>query len=51
MLAHLKDNPEHAFGLLMNWALRTQSRERARARRVYSALKLNLPRRGKAPTA
>ncbi|MBO9741389.1 IS3 family transposase, partial [Xanthomonas axonopodis pv. begoniae] len=45
--AHLKDNPGHGFGLLMDWALRPQGWGKTRAWRVYITLKLNLPRRGK----
>lgn len=45
--AHLKDNPGHGFGLLMDWALRPRGWGKTRAWRVYTALKLNLPRRGK----
>ncbi len=45
--AHLKDNPGHGFDLLMDWALRPQGWGKTCAWRVYTALKLNLPRRGK----
>lgn len=47
MEAHLKDNPRHGFGLLMDYALRPLGRGKTRAWRVHTALKLNLPRRGK----
>lgn len=47
MEAHLKDNPGHGFGLLMDCALRAQGWGKTHAWRVYKALKLNLPRRGK----
>jgi hypothetical protein len=47
MEAHLKDNPGHGSGLLMDYALRPLSWGKTRAWRVYTALKLNLPRRGK----
>lgn len=46
MEAHLRDNPRHGFGLLMDYALRPLGRGKTRAWRVYTALKLNLPRRG-----
>lgn len=45
--AHLQDNPGHGFGLLFDGALRLQGWGKTRAWRVYTALKLNLPRRGK----
>lgn len=45
--AHLKDNPGHGFGLLLDGALRPLGWGKTRAWRVYTALKLNLPRRGK----
>lgn len=45
--AHLKDNPGHGFGLLFDTALRPGGWGKTRAWRVYSTLKLNLPRRGK----
>ena len=45
--AHVKDNPGHGFGLLFDCALRSQGWGKTRACRVYTALKLNLPRRGK----
>jgi putative transposase len=47
MEMHLKDNPGHGFGLLMDCALRPQGWGKTRAWRIYRALKLNLPRRGK----
>jgi len=47
MEAHLKDNPGHGFGLLMDYALRPLGWGKTRAWRVYTALKLNLPRWGK----
>ncbi len=43
--AHVKDNPGHGFGLLFDCALRSQGWGKTRAWRVYTALKLNLPRR------
>lgn len=45
--AHLKDNPGHGFGLLFDGALRPLGWGKTRAWRVYTALKFNLPRRGK----
>ncbi len=45
--AHLKDNPGHGFGLLFDQALRPVGFGKTRSWRVYVALKLNLPRRGK----
>lgn len=45
--AHLKENPGHGFGLLFDQALQPQGWGKTRAWRVYLALKLNLPRRGK----
>lgn len=45
--AHLKDNPGHGFGLLFDQALRPQGFGKTRSWRVYVALRLNLPRRGK----
>lgn len=45
--AHVKDNPGHGFGLLFDCALRPQGWGKTRAWRVYTALRLNLPRRGK----
>lgn len=47
MEAHLKDNPGHGFGLLFDQALRPGGFGKTRSWRVYVALKLNLPRRGK----
>ncbi|AZR28112.1 hypothetical protein NX80_018460 [Xanthomonas vasicola pv. arecae] len=45
--AHLENNPEHGVGLLMEWALRPRGWGWPRAWRVYTTLKLKLPRRGK----
>lgn len=45
--AHLKDNPGHGFGLLCSQALRPLGFGKTRAWRVYTSMKLNLPRRGK----
>lgn len=45
--AHLKDNPGHGFGLLFDQALRPRGFGKTRSWRVYMAMKLNLPRRGK----
>jgi putative transposase len=45
--AHLKVNPGQGFGLLLDGALRPRGWGKTRAWRVYTALKLNLPRRGK----
>lgn len=47
MQAHLKDNPGYGFGLLFGEALRPRGWGKTRSWRVYTALKLNLPRRGK----
>ena len=47
MQAHLKDNPGHGFGLLFGAALRPRGWGKTRCWRVYTSLKLNLPRRGK----
>lgn len=44
---HVKDNPGHGFGLLLNQALRPKGFGKTRSWRVYVALKLNFPRRGK----
>ncbi len=44
---HLKDNPDHGFGLLFDQVLRPIGFGKTRSWRVYVALKLNLPRRGK----
>jgi putative transposase len=45
--AHLKDNPGYGFGLLYDEALQPAGFGKTRSWRVYKALKLNLPRRGK----
>lgn len=45
--AHLKDNPGHGFGFLFNQALKPMEFGKTRSWRVYVAMKLNLPRRGK----
>ncbi|MBS7459051.1 DDE-type integrase/transposase/recombinase, partial [Coralloluteibacterium stylophorae] len=45
--AHLQENPGHGFGLLFDEALRPAGWGKTRAWRVYKALRLNLPRRGK----
>jgi len=45
--AHLKDNPGHGFGLLFGQALHPAGFGKTRSWRVYVALRLNLPRRGK----
>ncbi len=45
--AHLKDNPGHGFGLLFDQTLRPRGFGKTRCWRVYVAMKLNLPRRGK----
>jgi putative transposase len=47
MQAHLKDNPGYGFGLLFGEALKPRGWGKTRSWRVYTALKLNLPRRGK----
>ena len=44
---HLKDNPGHGFGLLYDQALHPAGFGKTRSWRVYKALKLNWPRRGK----
>jgi hypothetical protein len=45
--SHLKDNPGHGFSLLFDQALHPKGFGKTRSWRVYVALKLNLPRRGK----
>ena len=45
--SHLKENPGHGFGLLFDQALYPKVFGKTRGWRVYVALKLNLPRRGK----
>lgn len=45
--SHVKDNPGHGFGLLFDQALQPMGFGKTRSWRVYVALKLNLPRRGK----
>jgi len=45
--AHLKDNPGYGFGLLFDEALQPRGFGKTRSWRVYVAMKLNLPRRGK----
>jgi putative transposase len=45
--SHLKDNPGHGFSLLFDQALHPRGFGKTRSWRVYVALKLNLPRRGK----
>lgn len=45
--AHLKENPDHGFGLLFDEALHPKGWGKTRAWRVYKALRLNLPRGGK----
>lgn len=45
--AHLKDNPGHGFGLLFDQALKPMGFGKTHSWRVYVAMKLNLPRRGK----
>lgn len=47
MQAHVTTNPGHGFGLLYALALRPRGWGKTRGWRVYRALKLNLPRRGK----
>lgn len=47
MQIHLKDNPGYGFGLLFNEALRPRGWGKTRCWRVYTGLKLNLPRCGK----
>lgn len=47
MQAHLKNNPGYGFELLFGEALKPRGWGMTRSRRVYTALKLNLPRRGK----
>lgn len=47
MSAHVKENPGHGFGLLLNQALLPKGFGKTRSWRVYVALKLNFPRRGK----
>lgn len=44
---HLKDNPGYGFGLLFDEALQPKGFGKTRSWRVYVAMKLNLPRRGK----
>lgn len=45
--AHIQNNPGHGFGLLHLQALRPLGFGKTRAWRVYTSMKLNLPRRGK----
>lgn len=45
--SHLKENPGHGLGLLFDQALSPKGFGKTRGWRVYVALKLNLPRRGK----
>ena len=47
MQAHLKDNPGYGFGLLFGVALKPHGWGKTRCWRVYTGLKLNLPRRGR----
>ena len=47
MQVHVTANPGHGFGLLHAWALKPNGWGKTRSWRVYKALKLNLPRRGK----
>ncbi len=47
MQAYVTANPGHSFGLLFAYALKPQGWGKTRSWRVYTALKLNLPRRGK----
>ena len=47
MLTHVAANPGHGFGLLHACALKPHGWGKTRSWRVYTALKLNLPRRGK----
>lgn len=47
MQAHLKVNPGYGFGLLFDEALQPCGWGKTRRWRVYTGLKLNLPRRGK----
>lgn len=47
MQSHLKENPGYGFGLLFDEALRPSGWGKTRSWRVYTSLKLNLPRRGK----
>lgn len=47
MQAHLKDNPGYGFGLLFGEALKPRGWGKTRCWRVYTGLKLNLPRRGR----
>jgi putative transposase len=44
--SHTSDNSRRGFGLLLNQALRPEGLGKAGSWRVYSALKLNFPRRG-----
>lgn len=44
---HLKDNPGYGFGLLFEEALQPKGFGKTRSWRVYVAMKLNRPRRGK----
>ena len=45
--AHVKDNPGHGFGLLFDQAPQPKGFGKTRSWRVYVAMELNLPRRGK----
>lgn len=47
MQTHLQANPGHGFGLLFGVALRPRGWGKTRCWRVYTQLRLNLPRRGK----
>jgi putative transposase len=47
MQAHVTANPGHGFGLLYALALKPRGWGKTRGWRVYTELKLNLPRRGK----
>ena len=47
MQAHVAANPGHGFGLLFGQALRPHGWGKTRCWRVYTRLRLNLPRRGK----
>ncbi len=47
MQAHIAANPGHGFGLLFACALKPRGWGKTRSWRVYTGLKLNLPRRGK----
>lgn len=45
--AHLKDNPWHGFGLLFDRAPQPSGFGKTNSWRIYVAMKLNLPRRGR----